>query len=540
MKKIYSILCLVVLIAAFLRFFHLGTNPSSLTWDEVAWGYNAYTLGLTGHDEFGKFLPIQYLESFGDFKPPVYAYLSVLPVTLFGLTEFATRFASAFFGTLTVLVTFFLARKLFPTAKYRDYYAICVALLLAVSPWHVNLSRAAFEANVSTFFIVTGVWLFLEWVESSHKYASGFLFGSILSFCISLYTFNTARIVSPLLGIVLVAVFWKKMFSNWKLTIAAGVFAAILLLPLIPFMLSPQGQLRYKEVNIFSDVSVIKQSNQEIANDGNVWWSKILHNRRFAYAQLYVQHYFDNLSPNFLFITGDGNPKFSTQDVGQLYVIELPFLLIGLLFLFKNREGHWWFIPVWLLLGIIPAATARETPHALRIETTLPTFQLLIAYGFIQCVQMIKFKRVAISIVSVALFINVLYYLHGYYVHYPQEYAGEWQYGYKEAISYTESVKQNYDQICFTEELGRPYVYVLFYGHYDPNTLQQDAQIQRDPFGFVTIKKMGKYTFGPEKDCGTQKNTLYVATKNNIPDHSTILETFYLPNHEVSLVAYRK
>lgn len=540
MKKIYSILCLVVLVAAFLRFFHLGTNPPSLTWDEVAWGYNAYTLGLMGQDEFGKFLPVQYLESFGDFKPPVYAYLSVLPIKLFGLTEFATRFASAFFGTLTVLVTFFLARKLFPTSKHKDYYAICAALLLAVSPWHVNLSRAAFEANVSTFFIVTGVWLFLQWVESNHKYSAGFLFGSILSFCISLYTFNTARIVSPLLGILLVAVFWKKMFSNWKLTIAAGVFAAVLLLPLIPFMLSPQGQLRYKEVNIFSDVSVIKQSNQEIANDGNVWWSKILHNRRFAYAQLYVQHYFDNLSPKFLFITGDGNPKFSTQDVGQLYVIELPFLLLGLLFLFKNREGHWWFIPIWLLLGIIPAATARETPHALRIETTLPTFQLLIAYGFIQCVQRIKFKRVAISIVSVALFINVLYYLHGYYVHYPHEYAGEWQYGYKQAISYTESVKQTYDQICFTEELGRPYVYVLFYGHYDPNTLQHDVQIQRDPFGFVTVKKMGKYTFGPEKDCSTKKNTLYVATKNNIPDHSTIMETFYLPNHEVSLVAYIK
>ena len=63
-------------------------------------------------DEFGKFLPMTYLESFGDFKPPVYAYLDVLPVKLFGLTEFATRFPSAFFGTLTVLLTFFLVKEI--------------------------------------------------------------------------------------------------------------------------------------------------------------------------------------------------------------------------------------------------------------------------------------------------------------------------------------------------------------------------------------------------------------------------------------------
>src|SRR5579864_3396492 len=94
----------IVLLAAFLRFFQLGVNPPSLTWDEVAWGYNAYSLGIDGRDEFGKFLPYQYLESFGDFKPPVYAYLDSIPIKVFGLNEFATRFPSAFLGTLTVLL----------------------------------------------------------------------------------------------------------------------------------------------------------------------------------------------------------------------------------------------------------------------------------------------------------------------------------------------------------------------------------------------------------------------------------------------------
>ena len=540
MRKISLLLLGIVCIATFLRFFHLGTNPPSLTWDEVAWGYNAYTLGATGHDEFGIFLPLQYLESFGDFKPPVYAYLSILPVMIFGMTEFATRFTSAFFFFFSVLVTFFLARRIFYQSEYKEYLGLISALLLALSPWHINLSRAAFEANVSTFFIISGVWLFLEWVDGKVKYKNLWLFLSILSFCISLYTFNTARIVSPLLGLLLVGVFWKKLFADWKVTLTAGLFALVLVMPLVPFVLSPQGQLRYKEVNIFSDISVIEESNQQVANDKNVWWSKILHNRRLFYAQSYMQHYFDNLSPNFLFIHGDGNPKFSTQDVGQLYVIELPFLLAGLLFLFKNREGHWWVLPLWVLLAIIPAATARETPHALRIETTLPTFQILTAYGFMMCVSLISYRKLFAGGVLVVLSMNVFYYLHGYYVHYPREYASEWQYGYKQAIAYTESVKGTYNSICFTQELGRPYAYVLFYGSYSPETLKQDAVIHRDPFGFVTVEQMGKYRFGSEKDCGEEPNTLYINTKGNVPETAQIQQTFYLPNNEVALVAYTK
>lgn len=540
MKKVYWMLLGTVLVAAFLRFFQLGINSPSLTWDEVAWGYNAYTLGISGSDEFGRFLPVQYLESFGDFKPPVYAYLSILPVFLFGMTEFSTRFISALFGTLTVFSTFFLVRRIFFTSQYKDSVGLVSALLLAISPWHINLSRAAFEANVSTFFIVCGVWLFLEWVDNKKRLSWVLLFISIASFCLSLYTFNTARIVSPLLGLLLACVFCKKLFTHWKVSVVAGVFALVLLLPLIPFLLSPQGQLRYKEVNIFSDIEVIEQTNQEMANDGNVWWSKVLHNRRFAYAQLYVQHYFDNLNPGFLFIHGDGNPKFSTQDVGQLYIIELPLLLLGVLFLFKRKEGHWWLIPLWLLLGIIPAATARETPHALRIETTLPTFQMLVAYGLVVSASLLSWRKLFIGSISMLLFAQLFYYLHGYYIHYPRDYAREWQFGYKEAIAYTESVKNQYDAICFTQELGRPYIYVLFYGKYKPTFFQENAEIHRDPFGFVTVKQMGTYRFGSAEECGESTKMLYVTTEGNVPDNSIIKKTVYLPNSETALVAYTK
>src|SRR5579859_8002203 len=123
MKQNY-ILVFIILIAFILRFFQLGVNPPSLTWDEVAWGYNAYSIGTDGRDEFGRLLPYNYLESFGDFKPPIYAYLDIIPIKIFGLTAFATRFPSAVFGVLTVLMTYYLVLLLFQNSQKKEIYAL--------------------------------------------------------------------------------------------------------------------------------------------------------------------------------------------------------------------------------------------------------------------------------------------------------------------------------------------------------------------------------------------------------------------------------
>jgi 4-amino-4-deoxy-L-arabinose transferase-like glycosyltransferase len=548
MKKL---LIVIFLIAAFLRFFQLGANPPSLTWDEVAWGYNAYSLGIDGRDEFGRFLPYDYLESFGDFKPPMYAYLSIIPVKFFGLNEFSTRFASAFFGTLTVLITYFLTKSIFDkrqttqnrTLNHANTLALIAAGLLAISPWHIMLSRAAFEANIATFFIVFGVWMFLLAIYKKPF----FLLLSVVSFTASIYTFNSARVVAPILLVILSVVFIKKLLSEKKALFLSILLGIIMILPIAGFLVSPQASLRYKEVNIFSDIDLVKTSNQEIANDGNAWWSRIIHNRRVIYTREFIKHYFDNLNPDFLFVKGDANPKFSTQDVGQMYAWELPFLVIGLLFLVRKRDKNWWIIPLWGLVGIIPAAFARETPHALRIEGSLPTFQILTAYGITQALFWLnnskgiikKLNKVFIGIGALLLFLNVLYFLHGYYVHYSREYSGAWQYGYKESINYIESVQDNYDAIYIGDSLGRPYAYTLFYTKYDPRVFRKEADVERDAFGFVHVKRFGKYKF-PEvfKHEMTNSKILYVAGQNELPNNAKVLKEIKLLNGQPILYAY--
>ena len=543
----------IVLIATFLRFYQLGINPPSLTWDEVSWGYNAYALGIDGKDEFGRFLPIDYLESFGDFKPPVYAYLTIIPVKLFGLTAFATRFASAFFGVLTVLLTYFLIRELFlsreaqPPSKYKyaESVSLFSAMLLAISPWHIMLSRAAFEANVATFFVVAGVYFFVSSINKKRW----FIILSAVSFALSIHTFNTARIVSPLLVAFLAVGFRNELWRMKKEVLIAGIAGIIIVAPAIPFLLSPQAKLRYNEVNIFSDIGIIERSNQEIINDGGGIISKALHNRRFYYGIEVIRHYFDNLSFDFLFISGDNNPKFATGDVGQMYLWELPFFITGAFFLFRKRKGYWWVVPIWLMIGLIPASLARETPHALRTETALPTFQIITAIGIFMAFQWINTKNKLFNLpiiyisffIWTALFINVLYFIHGYMMHYPRETSKEWQYGYKEAIAYVSTAEENYDEIRSGGLLGRPYIYFLFYLQTDPEFFRQTASVERDVFGFVDVNGFGKYRFGEGEinEVPDTGNVLVLERPDRIPKNNTrILKEFKFLDKEVAIAAY--
>lgn len=537
MKKIYLLLFAILLLAGFLRFYNLGSNPPSLDWDEAAWGYNAYSLGIDGKDEFGRFLPITYLESFGDYKPPLYAYLDIVPVKVLGLNEFATRFPSALIGTLAVFLTFFLVKRLFWKSEKANLYALTASFFLAISPWHILLSRAAFEANVASFLIMFGVWAFLASVQDKKWY----LVLSAISFALSFYTFNTARVVSPILVVLLAICFRKKLWEIKKVAFIAALVGFLIFIPTAKFLLSPQAGTRFAEVNIFSDPSIVKTSNQEIANDGNAVWSKIIHNRRFLYGLDYLQHFFDNLNPGFLFITGDHNPKFSTQNVGQMYIWDIPFFVLGILILLKKKEKHWWLIPLWLLIGIIPAATAKETPHALRIESSLPIFQILVAYGFVQLVDGIKkYKKVIVGFLLFLLFLNFIYFYHDYFTNYISQYSGEWQYGYKQSIDYVKSVEKNYDFVQVTNYFGRPYIYYLFYTKTDPKYFRETANITRDVFGFVSVNGFGKYLF-PQNynyNLSVSKKVLYLNTADSVPKGAKILHRFYLLNGKEMLDAY--
>ena len=224
------ILLLIFLVGIFLRFYQLENIPSGFHIDEAISGANAYSLLQTAKDTNNTFLPLS-TNVFGDDNPTGYAYLTVLPVKLFGLTEFATRFSGALFGSLTVLAFFIFALTLFQNTKV----ALLASFLLAVAPWHIVLSRSSEQTLVALFFLIAGfAFLFLSIRTKQQRYI--LLAGAI--FVLSYFTYFVPRIFVPMFFFFLCIVLFKKslLYSKRFKAIFFSLFLCLGLSPCFWFL----------------------------------------------------------------------------------------------------------------------------------------------------------------------------------------------------------------------------------------------------------------------------------------------------------------
>ena len=363
-----------------------------------------------------------------------------------------------------------------------------------------------------------------------------------------MYTFNSARYFSVFIGIALVVFTFSSIKKQSKLFLLGIIIACIFVFPVVPHMLSKEARLRFVEVNIFTDSSVVKTANERIAREGNTWFAKVINNRRVGYARSYILHFLDNVQPDFLFVHGDGNPKFSTQDVGQMYLIEAPFLAIGIITMFATYPSIALLLLYWIVVSIVPAATARETPHALRILNSLPTWQILVAYGILttfQYTRNIRSKKfnfpMAFCLLLIVLFtFNLTYYLHNYYRHYPVEFSGEWQYGYKQALAYVGEKGSQFNKIYISENIGRPYMYTLFYTKYDPQMYRQSKKSYFDSAGFYHVDAFGKFVFTRGEPSALENDALYIYPVSQSAESIVVRKTIRLLNGDPVLFIYTK
>src|SRR3990172_13365559 len=130
-------LVLIVIAAFALRIAAIDKVPPSLNWDEVSHGYNAYSILKSGKDEWGASFPLIF-RAYGDYKLPVYIYLTAISEFFFGLNAFAVRLPSVLAGVGTVIFTYFLVKELFKNYPQLTIYNLLPAitsLLVAVEPW---------------------------------------------------------------------------------------------------------------------------------------------------------------------------------------------------------------------------------------------------------------------------------------------------------------------------------------------------------------------------------------------------------------------
>lgn len=530
MKKFLIIIILVI--GCILRFYNLGHVTLSLDWDEVSLGYNAYSLLLQGKDEYGNSWPLS-IRSFNDYKPPVYSYLTIPSVAAFGLTEFAVRFPSAFFGTITLLSFFFLTKEFFrkSTIAHQEWIPYVAMFLLAISPWHLQFSRAAFEGNIALFFVVSGMAALLRYLNTEKNI---WLLCATLFLTGSLYAYHAPRLVVPLLILGTALRYRAWIRRHIKQIILASILAIICIAPLALVFIRGSGSARLSSVSIFDPELVVTRTREYEDQDEKAnRWQSVLHNRRVTYGILVIQGFLDHFSPINMFLLGDPVGRHHAPGMGHFYLIEFPFLILGIITLLKNRFSFKFLFFYWGIVAIIPAAISTGTPHAIRSLLVLPIPLMAIATGLVTTSSFVRSytKRtraylfpLSLTVIVLLYAANFAYYLNQYYIQQDIEYAPEWQYGYKELIDYLKPIENKYDKIIITTAWDQPYIYFLFYKKYDPRVWVNNGEFNK---GF------DKYEFR-KVEWGTDRalpNTLLVGGPLEIPKNEPgIIKTIEFPD----------
>lgn len=489
-KKTVILLAAILLMAVFFQVYKIDEVPACLNADEAAHGYNAYSILKTGKDEYGNFLPLRF-RSFEDYKMPLYIYLSVPFIKLFGLTNFSIRFLNLITGLLLIPAVYFLARELFGNKKI----ALIASFLISLSVWIYILSRHAHEGTLSAFFTLLSLFFLIQ--SNKKKRALHFLLTNFF-ILLAAFSYHTGRIF--LLFVVLCQVFIflkskKRLFIVKKDLVKIIV---ILFTLVFPFLVDA-----YYGVNRLSNLLFIKNIGFQLRLNEYIGEHplRIFHNKGTEAIREISNRYFSQLSPEFFLIYGDKNPRFGFQNLGLITPVEVIFFFVGLYYLFKNKQKYRYLILLLFLISPIGNALTWQDYSLIRTYFMIFPIMFSVSYGVYYFILTLKQKmlKMAVSTIVFALFFFFLLNNWDIYLnHYPKRglTVRVWQCGYKELADYIKVNYDNYDNFFITDRHGQPYIFILYYLGVNPVDYQNQAKISApDQYGFGQVERFDKFQF---------------------------------------------
>jgi len=504
-KRIGLIFVLVVFGIGFLtRFYKLGVFPDVFNLDEAAIGYNAFTIMEEGVDEFGVSYPTTF-RSFGDFKMPLYIYLTSFSFRLFGVGELGVRFFSALAGFLTVVITYFLVKEVGGRRA-----GLIASLLLAIAPFHIFYSRFGFEANLSLFLVISGIYFLLIGLRKNYLFLlSGLLLVSSLFCYFSPYFF------------VLPFVFYIMVVKFKEVKKVKGVYLALFFILLIGgFIIALKGTILansaktnitiFKDQNIWEEMAQSRAEHEGKGDDLAMFFD----NKYVFYGGEFVKNYLDSFNSNFLFFEGGEHPWHRVPQIGNLYFVDFFILGFGIYYLIKKKK--WMFLGLFLFSPIASAVT-RDAPHTTRLLFFMYFWVVVVGFGVSYLLEVFKKKRwLGYGLVAIYGYL-FMFFIQTYWVHFPNNYESLWRYGVKDAASEVVSLYDEVENVYIDDEAD--YIYYLFFNEYPVGDYLETVKYDVDGQGFVHVKKFGKYKFG-KVELGYGGGDSLVVLKKELEDES--------------------
>jgi hypothetical protein len=447
--------------------------PNGFHNDEASLGWDAYSILKFGIDRHGIAYPA-FLIGWGSGMNALAAYLAMPFIAVFGLTEGAVRAVNLLACLASLPVFYLLLRRAagVPTALFGVF-------LLAVSPWHIMMSRWALESNLLPGVFLLAVWLLVKGTERARYFLAA---GVCLALC--LYAYGTAYFAVPLFAFLASVYLLRARAIAWRAFLLAVALFAVVATPIgaviwanqqhgDSFRLAGIGIPRMPTVARYQVVSALFGHHPQ----GQCW-----DNLRVLWDLLVRQD--------------DGHIWNAVAGFGILYPFALGLALVGLLadlarFSPKGRFEPRVLMLLWLVTAFALAAVQRSNIN--RINLLWLPFIYFAAVGM-STVSRNRTLAVGLVAVHLALFVT---FARDYFGPYRNRTAGVFHPSYGAAIrTATQAVS---GKICVTTLPTNSYAYVAFYDRTDPREFARTVVYQHDRAEFLEVESFGRFTFGTQR-----------------------------------------
>jgi len=497
--------------------------PPSLFGDELDVGYQAYSILKTGKDYSGRMIPLQF-RSFTEYRTPLYLYSAVPTVAVFGITPLGVRLPAVFFGVCGVIAIYLLVSEITGS----KVLGTLSSLLLAVSPWHIHYSRAGFEVTLLLSLFIFGLYFFLRGLRSPQWFIPSAVF-----LVLTPWAYSTAQLYLPL-TIFFLLILWSRNIFRPKAKGYVLISGLIFLFISIPYAWSTYfggGTDRFSSLSIFNNPVMEGSVGEKRFEDGlmlplisKIGLDRVFHNKYVFFLDEFGKNYIKTFSTEFLFLSGDGNPRHNSSGTGELYTIEAVLLLIGLHFLYKANidKRKKWLVVILLLTASIPSSlTIDGSNHATRLILLLIPLTIIVSYGLYGLCEVVlqRYKKVLIVLIALSYLASFVSYQHFYWIHFPLATEKSWQYGWQQVVNEAMKYSGQYQRVIISSHSSPAYLYFLAWSQYSPVLYQRQKDFNTvDVVGFGKARQIGNVYF-PLEDQGynlynvssvLDKDTLYV------------------------------
>lgn len=444
-------LIFIIFLGAFLRFYHLDSIPRGINDDEASHGYNAYSLLLTGKDEWGKSYPIFFRES-GNYASPLYTYLTIIPIKFIGFSIFSTRYVSALSGVLLIFLTYLTVYKFSRNTKL----SLISSLVISISPWSILFSRTAIEANLALTIVAFGFYLLSLSLQKVY-----FFIPAALIMGLSTHAYHAERVLGLFYLAIFVFVFKKKYLHHMKYLILGFVLFLIIQSPQFLLSIQPGAFKRFNLQNYLSYEFFLENGKQ---------YMSFPFGHLIFIAREFSSQYITYFSPLNLFFKPDPQLLRSIPDLSIFY----QWMLIPCIFVIRALRKFNTQIKLLLyclLISPIPAALLKDPFYTLRALPFFWGLSIVISIGIVKMIEKLN-RKFQLGIIFVLLLYSLIMLYSSYFILFQYERSGIYGYPYQKLIELIVQYPKS-NLVLDSDDTFPTYIWIAFYQKFDPNKLQE-------------------------------------------------------------------